>query len=105
MLGLVFAIAYMIYLYYISSIFILLFYIVYVVSLVGFVLLLTFVIFPIKDFHLHHWFITLILVTLSAHPNWFVTALNGVVSGIFVEGCARWGLDPVWKKVDLAGRV
>lgn len=94
-----------VYLYYLTSIWLLVFYTLYVVVLVIVIVILTFVVFPVEEFHAHHWFISLVLLMLCAHPNWYVTILNAICNGVFVEGCARWGLDPVWKQIDIAGKT
>ena len=51
--------------------------------------------FP-KQVHVHHYFWALVLMTLCGHPNLVTTIAHGILTGIFIEGCARWSLAPVW---------
>lgn len=55
-----------------------------------------------RDYHLHvhHYFLALGLLPFVRfrHPACLVT--QAILTGVYVEGACRWGLDPVW----IAGR-
>ena len=40
-------------------------------------------------------------MTILGHNNYIITAANAIANGIFIEGASRWGLDPVWRKINL----
>ena len=48
--------------------------------------------------HLHHytWAMCCILILGVQQP--FISFLCGWANGVMVEGAARWGYDPIWKR-------
>ena len=40
-------------------------------------------------------------MSILGHHNQIITAANAIANGIFIEGASRWGLDPVWRKINL----
>jgi hypothetical protein len=45
-----------------------------------------------REIHLHHYTSSGILVCLLAHHHILIAILNGLFTGIYVEGCCRWSL-------------
>jgi len=91
-------------LYWITSPLLVVFYILYALTVTGCSAYVTLYVYPLKDFHFHHWFIYLILSTLICHHNQIITIGHAMVTGFFMEGIAHYGFDPVWQKVDLQDR-
>jgi hypothetical protein len=87
-------------LYYMSGVFVLIFYVLYFVSFIGLCVGAT-MYYPPEDSHFHHWFIGITIMSFCCHPNWFVCIVHAISNGVFIEGSSRYGLDPVWKQIDL----
>lgn len=49
--------------------------------------------------HIHHYMIGLVFIPFTALPVHYSAALQGVSLGLFAEGSARWGLEPLFKKI------
>jgi hypothetical protein len=47
-------------------------------------------------FHSHHYFNSLLLLPLTSYPGALPCFLCGLALGSFVEGCACWGVDPIF---------
>jgi len=47
--------------------------------------------------NLHHYFISLVLLSLLGHPSAFSEICHGFCFGIFIEGCCRWKVGTVWR--------
>ena len=80
------------------------FYALYAASIV-FVNTYLIILYPKNETHIHHWYIFMLLNTFCSHPNILVTMVGAWSQGVFVEGCSRWGLDPVWVQVDIPERL
>jgi hypothetical protein len=53
------------------------------------------------DFHMHHYTIAMTALTMICHQNIFIVIINGILTGMMIEGGSRWGYDPVWIKKQL----
>ena len=58
-------------------------------------------IYPKEETHFHHWQQFYLMNLFCGHPNLIVTMAGGYTCGVYVEGCSRWGLDPVWVQIDI----
>jgi hypothetical protein len=81
---------------YVSGLYYLIFYAIYFVILIGLILLLSVYIYDSSETHLHHWFIALLVISFLSHHNPVISGIHGIFYGVFIEGSARYGLDPVW---------
>ena len=88
-------------LYWLSGPLVLLFYFLYGVAVTVLLLVLTLWVYPIKEFHFHHWSLFLLLSTFLCHQNPVVSAMHALCIGTFTEGIARYGYDPVYKSLYL----
>ena len=80
------------------------FYFLYAVSIICVSVYLT-MLYPAEETHFHHWWMFMLINTFCSHPNFLVTVAGAYSQGVFVEGCSRWGLDPVWVQVDIPQRL
>ena len=46
--------------------------------------------------HIHHYVLSLMVLSFLSYQNIILTVVHGVFSGIFIEGASHWGLDPIW---------
>lgn len=67
------------------------FYIGYGVCLVSY-----FLIRGIGTAHIHHYVIAMIVISIIGYQTPFLTIIQGIFSGVMIEGSSRWGLDPIW---------
>lgn len=86
---------YIFYLYFISGWVILVIYIVWSLFLIVFMGTLSFVFS--KGVHFHHYLIALLIMSYCGHHNVVTSCLHGLMNGMFVEGCARWSMAPIWE--------
>eukprot|EP00744_Colponema_vietnamica_P020069 GILI01028484.1.p1 GENE.GILI01028484.1~~GILI01028484.1.p1 ORF type:complete len:296 (-),score=62.64 GILI01028484.1:200-1087(-) len=47
--------------------------------------------------HMHHYFLFGVLLPLTNFPHLFSVACQGLFFGVFVEGIAVWGMDPLFE--------
>jgi hypothetical protein len=92
-------------LFYVSGLYYVIFYATYFVLLIGFILVLSGYVYESSETHFHHWFISLLILTFLSHHNPIISAIHGIFFGVFIEGSARFGLDPVWNEIDLPERL
>jgi len=50
------------------------------------------------DLHLHHYFLFGILIPFTRFLNPISSISQGILSGIFIEGIARWKMAKLWQK-------
>ena len=67
----------------------------------GYVIILIFIhiIMGVNDnyaTHIHHWFSSLLVLTITCHQHPFITVVAGIFNGVLIEGGARWGFDAPW---------
>ena len=67
--------------------------------------IVTITIIFLKGTHVHHWFQGAIIMTFCGHQNFLMTFIHAVATGVFVEGVARWGMDPNWKITRVESRI
>jgi hypothetical protein len=48
------------------------------------------------QYHLHHYALAMVGVSLIGYQNTRFTMLQAVLNGTMIEGAARWGYDPLW---------
>lgn len=48
--------------------------------------------------HLHHYTWAMCMIALLGVQNPFMAILIGWCNGVMIEGGARWGYDPIWKR-------
>ena len=46
--------------------------------------------------HIHHYVLSLIVLSFLGYQSVFLTVVHGAFNGIFIEGASHWGLDPIW---------
>lgn len=46
--------------------------------------------------HIHHYLVALIVLSFISLQTEFFTFAQGLFYGMFIEGGARWGYDPIW---------
>ena len=92
-------------LFYISGISYVIFYAIYFVFLFGFISILSGIIYDSSEAHYHHWFISLLFLSFLSHHNPLISGIHGIFFGVFIEGCSRYGLDPVWSEIDLPDKL
>ena len=50
--------------------------------------------------HVHHYMVGMIFLPMTAIPNSYAAFIQGLCVGLYTEGCARWGLDPLFHKIE-----
>jgi hypothetical protein len=73
----------------------------YFLYLVFTIMLIWSVSYWLKDthfLHLHHYFITMIVLPFISVQNEINLIFLGFATGLMVEGSAKWGIDAVWRK-------
>lgn len=85
-----------VYLWQISGNFILLMYLSWVAFLSIVISSLSYI-FSKGGIHVHHYFWALIIMSICGHQNTLSTVICAITHGIFIEGCCRWSMDPVWE--------
>ena len=48
------------------------------------------------SFHIHHYLVAAILLTILCYQSNFVTFIHGAMNGMAIEGGVRWGFDAIW---------
>ena len=46
--------------------------------------------------HIHHYTACLMGLPLIGYPHGYLVFISGWTNGVYIEGVARWGFDPVW---------
>jgi len=64
----------------------------------GGLVLITLILRKTHYLHMHHYFIFGTLIPLAAFSHPVSVVALGLVAGIYTEGAARWGYDPLWIK-------
>ena len=49
-----------------------------------------------KNMHIHHYVLSMVVVTFIGYQNKFLSLVQAVLSGIMTEGLSRWSVAPVW---------
>lgn len=49
-----------------------------------------------KVLHIHHYFLAICVMSFISLQTRFMTVMHGFFHGMFIEGGARWGYDPIW---------
>lgn len=65
-------------------------------SLLGALSLTTFALGPRYYVHIHHYFWSLCLLPFLRFRHPVCVVMQGLLTGVFVEGAARYGLSPIW---------
>jgi hypothetical protein len=69
-------------------------YVIYVIFLFMFIFTMSYIFS--KSTHVHHYTISLIIMSLCGHHNFLITAVHAFFNGMYIEGSARWNQDPNW---------
>lgn len=48
------------------------------------------------NMHIHHYVLSMIVVSFIGYQSKFLSLIQAVFSGIMTEGTSRWGVDPIW---------
>ena len=49
-----------------------------------------------RNMHIHHYVLSMVVVSLTCYQCDFLTMVHAIFSGIMTEGTSRWGVDPIW---------
>ena len=49
------------------------------------------------EVHIHHYTLSMIVLSFTGYQSAFVTAICGIFNGIMIEGASFWGYDPVFQ--------
>lgn len=52
----------------------------------------------LERMHLHHYIIGMMIMVFTSDQCPYITALNGVATGMMIDGVATWGFDPLFNK-------
>lgn len=69
------------------------FYVIWTSLVGGFIM---FKAYTSRNMHLHHYSLTMIIVSFVCYQSKFLAIAQGVFNGIMTEGTSRWGVDPIW---------
>ena len=86
---------YICHLYWLSNIYVFLMYIAYTIVLATILTTMSYIFS--KGTHFHHYFNGLLAMSFCGHHSFLISAIHGLLNGMFIEGCARWAMDPVWE--------
>mmetsp|Transcript_32273 Transcript_32273/g.49411 ORF Transcript_32273/g.49411 Transcript_32273/m.49411 type:complete len:140 (+) Transcript_32273:780-1199(+) len=84
----------LVYLWILSGVLVFLVHAGWVIFAVTFLVVMTWVFS--NGFHYHHYFTSLLLASVCGHPNFIVVVFHGLACGIYLEGCARWQVAPIY---------
>lgn len=95
---------YLLTLFFLSSPWVLLFYLSAIISVLLLMVVLTVYVYGTDQFHFHHWTVFVMLSLILCHQNEFVAICHAFSMGVFTDGIARYGYDPVFKSLNLQKR-
>jgi hypothetical protein len=72
--------------------------VVWIYGLWGFFFLAYFLFrgYTAKTQHIHHYVLSMIMVSFICYQSKFLAIVQGIFNGIMTEGSTRWGVDPIW---------
>ena len=80
-------------------------YLGWAVILLGFIVWNTKRLSPGRSLHIHHYFLSWMMLTFICYQSEFLTFMHGFAMGVYIEGGARWGFDPIWTANETAEEV
>ena len=92
--GLIFLVSNLVHLWFFSSLLVGFLYITHMVCLFSFIFVMSYIFS--KSTHVHHYTISLVLMSFCGHHNFLITAVHAFFNGMYIEGSSRWNQDPNW---------
>lgn len=69
-------------------------------ALIAIIALVTFLVRKTHTLHIHHYILFALIVPLTCTQDITSIMIQGYSLGVFVEGIARWGADPLFERIE-----